>query len=150
MDSLLQLAERCEAAEGPDRELDRDIEIAIQNLNGRGHDDPRDDITARQVLVSHGAKLHNYEIVAFSGISLHTPRAYTASIDDALKLVSGEWRTIIETGPSYSSVELVRGYGVKRERHFCTLERADDYVAGLICAAALRARHSQGVSDNGK
>lgn len=83
---LSYLADCAEASEG-DRILDRDIEIEIQNLHGRGHDDPRDNITARKVLISHGAQPHNYEIVAFSGISLRTPLEYTAHVEAAMSLV---------------------------------------------------------------
>lgn len=134
---LIALAERCEAATGPDRTLDRDIEIAIQNIEGCGYDDPRDNITARPVLISHGAQPHNYEISAFSGISLRTPREYTSSVDGALALVP-EGR-------------ILRQYAVSRfVPHTC--EVAVDYAHGgwighsdhtfalALCAAALRAR----------
>jgi len=81
------LAARCRAAVEPDRILDRDIEIAIQNVEGRGNDDPRDDIRAREVILSHGARPYNYEVVEFSGVSLRTPREYTNSIADALAAI---------------------------------------------------------------
>jgi hypothetical protein len=73
---LRELASRVERATGPDRELDADIAIALFGGN-RSHPDPREHEHARRVLISHGAQPGNYEVVAFSGISLRTALEYT-------------------------------------------------------------------------
>lgn len=132
----IELADRVQAASCSDRELDRDIEIAIQNLNGRGYEDARDNITARKVLISHGAQPHNYEVVAFSGISLRTPLNYTGSWDAA--------RSLIPEGM------ILRSYTADRlVPHTCEVSRGpgnggwigySDYASELaLASAALRA-----------
>lgn len=134
---LLALAERCEKASEPDRELDRDIEIAIQNNAGRGHNDPRDNFTAQKVRVSHGAQPFHYEIAAFSGISLHAPGEYTASIDAAMALIPAGMilRRYVASALVPHSCE------VSRAPHNGGWDGNSDHSFPLaLCAAALRCR----------
>ncbi len=84
---LRELAKRCEAATGPDRELDADIAIEVFDGGAAHVDDPRDVTRARTVTISHGALPGNFEVVGFSGVSLHAALAYTASLDAAIRLV---------------------------------------------------------------
>lgn len=84
---LLALAERVEAATGPDRELDALIAIEMFDGGADHLDDPRDVTRARSVIISHGARPGNFEVVGFSGVSLQTAADYTASLDAAMTLV---------------------------------------------------------------
>lgn len=65
---LLELAERCEAAEGPDRKLDEAIERATGNYNAFAHYTLGDD-----------------------DFDEYVPTRYTASIDAAMTLVLDDW-----------------------------------------------------------
>lgn len=73
--ALLSLAARVLESE-PDRDLDAEVAIALFD---RKHDrpDPRDHEYARKPIISHGARPGNFEIVAFSGVSLRTAYHYT-------------------------------------------------------------------------
>jgi hypothetical protein len=135
---LLELAERVEAAAGPDRELDAEIAVAVQyDLPG-----PMGECAAtlRVPRRDDECQAGTYWLVQRSGMSLRTAPPFTESLDSALKLVPSDWRVLLETGPGYSAIELVRGYGVKRAHSGGTIERPDEEAPLLVCAAALRAR----------
>lgn len=138
MDSLLQLAERCEAAEGPDRELGREVLRACGwTQSAHGHFlGPLTGWTSPDRAIY----FDDDDFVRCK----HDP---TASLDAAMMLVPEGW-----------IVDLCIRLGM--EQHECKLHewpqpcRKTPLVnaatpALALCAAALRARHSQGVSDNG-
>lgn len=122
---LLELAERCERAEGPDRELDALI-APLQGLRvvDEGHPIGRmcyDDIGCAQLL----------------------PR-YTASLDAAMTLVPEEFGR-----PSAFTIQRSRNFGccavVWVNSEFNRSVRGDaDTPALALCAAALRARSAGG------
>ena len=74
-----ELIERLDAATEVDRELDAEIACALHD--GGGHDDPRDNTYARNGKVCHGSKPGNYDVHAFSGVSMRTAMKYTATFE---------------------------------------------------------------------
>lgn len=84
---LLTLVGRVEALSGPDLEVDAEIAIELFDGGADHLDDARDVTHARKVLISHGARAGNYEVVGFSGVSLRYAPAFTASLDAAMSLV---------------------------------------------------------------
>ena len=109
---LLQLADRCEKAEGPDRELDAAIELALGTFS---------DFTANEAKVLAGGLC----------------REYSASIDAAMTLVPDKYqdRFLIDAhgawlGPDYM-------YFTEGEADF---NGQAPTPALALCAAALRAR----------
>jgi len=125
MSDLLELAKRCEAATGPDRELDAEIARAL------GH--------------KIKPQTSNYTMEMFYAIEWQAPHPYagmkepcpawTASLDAALTLVPKGWtRSVDATAPECGiKVELYppTGGGVSSDH-------AEEPLA--TCAAALRAR----------
>ena len=75
-----ELIERIEAADRPDRALDAEIACALHDGN-RGDPDDRNHTRARIGNFCHGSKPGNYEIHAFSGVSMATAPLYTAATD---------------------------------------------------------------------
>lgn len=126
---MSSLADRVER-EGAGRELDRDI--AIATFIGREEGGCRE--RAREVILSHGAQPWNYEVVAISGVSLHTPPTYTASIDAALQLVPEGWRYSV-AGPNDAEASVWPADGEPGG-----LRAFASTPAQALCAAALRAR----------
>lgn len=115
----LALAERCEAASGPDRETDCRIRCAI---NGEDFD------TYRAVVPALGQWM--------------TP-AYTASIDSAMTLVPVPQSFVIShCGNTVAHVQLIGGDPCSDDPEF-TGRAATPALA--LCAAALKARASGGV-----
>lgn len=110
-DELVKLAARCEAASGPDQELDREIAVAVghpwdyaADWGSRGHERP----------------------VAFP---------YTASIDAAMMLVPGGWDWCLSMGAGdYAEASLAPSWKVTE----CS--GTADTPALALCAASLRAR----------
>lgn len=94
-DELLALADRVEALTGACRETDAAIGIVTFDGGADHLDDARDVTRARKVLISHGARPGNFEVVGFSGVSLREASAFTASIDAAMTLVPEGWRPTI-------------------------------------------------------
>lgn len=135
MNKLLKLAERCEAAEGPDRELDGAID---RLLNDRPSD--RD---------YHAAENAIWHVDNCSGLAVRgdgfardsfCAADYTASLDAAITLVPEGWR-----------ISSFRQYLTPTKHTRIMLQRWSDTEHGkastdalALCAAALRARASMG------
>lgn len=130
MSDLLELAERCEKAEGPDRELDCDIALAV------GWDIKHPLAPLPELITTLGIEWLRLAATEYQSTYKELP-AYTASIDAAL--------TLVPDG------RILRQYMVSRHvPHTC--EVAVDYAHGgwvghsdhsfalALCAAALRAR----------
>ena len=126
--TLLALAERCEQAAGPDRELDAEIAwmLTAQDRKRLGPPDLRREIWH--------AGLPTPAWVLFENVSSFHP-AYTASLDAAVTLVPEGWtwgrfhsgtvECMTLNGPD-NSILVERGEGIS--------------TALALCAAALRAR----------
>lgn len=155
---LLELAERCEAATGPDRELDAAIWCA---LNGLEYPEPPyfQELPHNRFHPELGA----FEQGTRAGIMLQSYKdnaaIYTASLDAAMTLVPEGWRWIMREARPDKANPGEQGF-------FARLETADfesvtwgkgsdwltDIVAGqdvfcwaatpalALCAAALKAR----------
>lgn len=141
--ALQDLAERIEAADGPDREIDAAI---YQMLNphmepipataGRFYDPSK---TSRQSAV-------RYHI---SGGATGLAPRYTASLDEATTLVPGpdwEWSLEVQMGHLLHGDDERMIAIVKMGDPLRGWEAAAATPALALCAAALRARHSQGSS----
>jgi hypothetical protein len=121
--ALLSLAERCERAEGPDRELDKDIVLALKPeamfQTDDGYDEP---------IVFHAEPVVRWK---------HVLPRYTASIDAALTLAADKWDRV-EFG-RYEKVhdKFWADLGLDGSAENCAS------VPLAICAAALRARAAQ-------
>jgi hypothetical protein len=130
--TLLELAERCEQATGPDRELDAEIAEASGNV-------PEDYQRA-----THYGEPRPYFWHKFEREGEIIPLRYTASLDAAMTLVPEglegrvEWRTGKGMHPAYASMW---GCGAR------DIDRHDNghgkTPALALCAAALRARAGQ-------
>lgn len=113
MTDLLALAERCEQATGPDRELDARIEAALAEAD--------------------------FDALANDGVHVRdwNAPAYTASIDAAMSLVpeGREWRVRWCELPdgTWASIARIGENG-------CGLNTSAATPALALCAAALRAR----------
>jgi hypothetical protein len=136
---LLALAERCEAATGPDRELDIAICVAI---DWRYDDWEEGERTAREMAARHGmAWLVSRSVEGYNSTWRHLPR-YTASLDAAMTLVpEGHKCGVTQQDREKASEqwwgELRRGYWTSYDKAFV----ARGATAALaLCAAALRAR----------
>lgn len=128
---LLELAARCEAAEGPDRELDEAIFVLVnpppKGWRHSGWPDP-----------------HNPASVIYS-----VP-AYTASLDAAMTLVlEGCWDHMEVYWPDHQmlgwTVHLLPNANLRRGEYSGFAQSH----ALALCAASLRARASQGSNDHG-
>jgi hypothetical protein len=126
--TLLELADRCEKATGPDRELDADIASSL----------------GWRFRPSFRATM----IVAFdpSGIARPAPRP-TSSLDAAMSLVPEGWRvgemgeTVIECDDPWQVKLLEKRFSGERAK--CA--QGDAATPALaLCAAALRSRSVRG------
>jgi hypothetical protein len=133
--TLLELAERCENATEPDRELDACILAA----------------TSDGLRVAHASEINNDDVVAgdvictrgFVGSSVSAPR-FTASLDHAVKLIPDGWAWLVE----YVGVEpyppCAADLWVPAQREDgsnfprCRVDAATPALA--LCVAALRVR----------
>jgi hypothetical protein len=117
---MLKLAERCEQATGPDRELDRAIERAVgwARNNALGH-----------------------EVYGPTGRA-YNPRRLTASLDAAMTLVPEGYDPLIDyTGvDTHGGKKVVELYYGLEELAIVRAAAATGPLA--LCAAALRARAS--------
>ena len=116
--TLNELADRCEAATGPDRELDRDIALSLEL-----YDDPED----------LGCFEDEAEAVVRGGGQTWAPLAYTSSIDAALTLVPEGAALELHVRSGFTSVYLwpdEREDGIRGNARTLPL---------ALCAAALRA-----------
>ena len=120
MTDLLKLAERVEALEGPDREVDREIALASGDYKtGRG----------REGMLAHKDTPNQFS---------YSVPAYTASLDAAMMLVPEGWSGPLHIGGKYSHAELTTcecGEWIDIEVVNCATP------ALALTAAALRARH---------
>lgn len=114
---LLELAERCEQAKGPDHELDFAIYAATCGKD-----------------TSHIKKSHRYLY----------GEPVTAAVDAALMLVPNGWR--VRDLTDWRDLELSRGWSlelrrVDRKHHAVEADATTPRLA--LCAAALRARAAE-------
>jgi len=123
--TLLALAERCEQAAGPDRELDARIECAVQG------------ITFRKLLGPYAYRTSRGDI------GLINAKRYTAWIDAAVTLVPEGYYWQAANGKRRHSepqacADLFVAHGPNRGDMSFTADAATAALA--LCAAALRAR----------
>ncbi len=131
MSDLIALAERCEKATGPDRELDRLIVLAlgadVERIAGSAADGSQDGFVDRKGVLPKGF-------------------AYTASLDAAMTLVPEGWETAIYLGGERANVQMETQ--AMRDSWFDEgggpIDGTAPTPALALCAAALRARASQG------
>lgn len=132
MTTLLELAERCEKASGPDRLLDAEILIALERPTYR-HMQPEDAVTFPDT----------YEpgkIVERVDGGWYAAKDYTGSIDDAATLVPDRFMWTMD---SWSRSQW--SAGIWRHRGWIVtsdVDRQSRSPALALCAAALRARSS--------
>lgn len=132
-DTLIALAERCEAATGPDRELDAAI-WWFAGSNGEC-----DDETLKKNLNADPANGLDIWIGCRWRTDGTFPAHYSTSLDDAMTLVPEGWATFFAAEDRHSHSwrwELRGGYGVKAAARAATAGRA-------FTAAALRAIAAQ-------
>jgi hypothetical protein len=155
-ESLIALAERCEKATGPDRELDAEIAVAIEyelpNPMGecRAH--------LRVPHLSDECEAGTYWLVQRSGMSLQTAPRYTASLDAAIELVPEGWdwlvRNDVEERGSFANVSrpnkqhIIDTWDEERRCFYAGNTDGCNYAqaatpALALTAAALRARAAQ-------
>lgn len=128
-DDLLELAARCEAATGLDRELDCAIGVAI----GRFFTEPNKGWPERLDYVERRGDVANYPGHGFDQL---VPR-YTASLDAAMTLV-----------PEGTRLQY-QNFGDIGGRHMWLVSPNERFVSAAppalaLCAAALRARSAGG------
>ncbi len=108
---FLELAERCEKAEGPDRELDARIHYEMMGLS----------------------TVYSIDDFLVSDISKNHPKRYTASLDAALTLVPEGW-WVQHLG------KITTGWWCRLGIEGRSLMYVAKTPALALCAAALRAR----------
>lgn len=125
MSTLLELADRCEAAMGPDRELDFWIYVRLNP--GKDSDE---------------AIQQDIDLVGIDG--MYIPHAYTASIDAAMTLVPTEIVPNIRRGTWWCQVETLgpTAHVAYENGDSGIIEESGkaDTPSLALCAAALRAR----------
>lgn len=132
MRKLLELAVHCEAATGPDRELDDAIFAAMglckhRNTRFEASDDP-DELLGPQVCVNCGQR----------GSMAYRHSPYTASLDAAMTLVPEGFGTIYKRGSRFGPWR-VQIYSADNRKYWS----GDAPTEALaLCTAALRARTS--------
>jgi hypothetical protein len=122
--TLLALAERCEQAAGPDKELDQDITKLLVPNNARHIHRSR---RGWSFFVSDSGK----------GIEWLENQPYTASLDAAIALVPEGWIYELGRGESETSRALCR---MSDELGIWTGWAVAATAALALCAVALRAR----------
>ena len=129
--TLRELIERCEAATGPDRELDGLVWQAFHVCQDADHWHSFSDTL--------GHKDHN-DTVAYE-----LPPRLTGSTDSALAFMRGVLQQGIEyidisISANYSCAELMLRRGYAQDRSLWRCDRADDHAALAIIIVTLRAR----------
>lgn len=131
--TLVELAERVEAAEGPDRELDREIarEQVYWILHGMGEE--------------KAAEIAD----AMAGARLDADLdAYTASLDAALTLVPEGWPVFHLFNCHLGPDRWIWEADLAPQRSYANILRGQAATPALaLCAASLRARASLEASD---
>ncbi len=142
---MKDLIARLEKAEGPDRELDGEIAVAI----GVDLPEPMGDAPPylKTPTMADGCAAGTYWLVQRSGMSLRTAPAYTASIDAALTLVPDalckepSWWGVQRGGLTYFHAWV--GSGMERydtNNNFTEHWAQANTPALALCIAALKAR----------
>jgi hypothetical protein len=127
-DELLRLAERCEAATGPDRELDDEIARALGWTQHTDEDDPVFVNQTSTWWAEPGREWSTCSVVP----------SYTASLDAAMTLVPEGWRPIIDMA-SEEGAALVDLWALPEASPKPTRKHAKAATPALaLCAAALR------------
>lgn len=131
MTILLELAERVEAASGPDRELD----VATHEAIGA------------PFVMEYWTEADTEPTRNLS----HVPR-YTASLDAALTLVPEEWHTgAYHQGPSGKPHHWILRTIADGDQRYTEVDAKASTSALALCAAALRARANHpGLVDMGR
>jgi hypothetical protein len=126
-ETLLGLADRCEQATGPDRELDRLIEQCLPGVAEHPHPRSRAD----GYVISEDGHYDGYD----PGQGYLASR-YTASLDSAMTLVPEGWpvRDLCQWNESWT-VALDWP-----ERRYCQVDAEGKTAPLALCAAALKAR----------
>jgi hypothetical protein len=139
-DALLELAERCEAATGPDRALDRDIGLALFD---------RASPTVPEFIHSEA-----HEAYISLQRSVVSGEHYTASVDAALTLVPDGWHVTHSGEGRFLTrgrfVVTLETWGIEQAEDGSDIHTTPNRRHGVaetfalaICAAALRARAAQ-------
>jgi hypothetical protein len=129
-ETLLQLADRCEKATGPDRELDTAIQL------GRGYSLRQPEGSSRYATVRWHDERGN--CISWLETAGDFPPRYTASLDAAMTLVlEGHTWSLFDGG--WAGVER-RGATLDGDETIATATRCGATPALALCAAALRAR----------
>lgn len=146
MSALLELAERCEAAAGPDRELDASVSAALGVIDDlRDYEHPtrllgkpyfrvsRDGLRVELGTVVDGVK-HR--------VASRLPRPFTASLDAAMMLVPEGAHCGMgqDGGPEGKGWAWVRCKVGDQWQEFSCEPRFVANMTLALCAAALRAR----------
>ena len=138
MSALLELAAACEAATGPDRELDIAIAEAIGIVPA-----------SYERAVCHGKPMMYYWSVSDSHAPHIIPDKFTASLDAAVSLMPEGWRvaSLFQRNcrlPNWIwKAEL---WHPEADQNVRGIARNADLAALALCAAALRARASEQAS----
>jgi hypothetical protein len=137
--NLLALAERCEAATGPDRELDAQIIIALEHPE---YHFPDEVLNRKPSSWDEAAGRFRHD---GSGGSVSWP-AFTASVDAALTLVPEGWNDNVSWSAKKQKARAWCEW--MPEAPFAPSDWIVHYGRGAnralaICAAALRARAAQ-------
>ena len=131
---LIALAERCEQAFEPDRELDAAIVAAVTlGVVGMGDEKPDDDWCNR---------LYRWEPPrAWADSWLPVPR-YTASLDEAVKLIPAGWKWSLDWTQQapYQDSSWASAFAPGSGRNPADTEASAMTPALALCAVALRAR----------
>lgn len=138
-EALLALAERVEAAAGPDRELDAEIAVALK-VGARGllPDDHEYLSTLCKDDYREGCPKGGYWFHCRSGKSFKTASPFTGSVDSALSTKDAEWLIDIEqTFDLGWEVELWIVGNVEVSKS--TVARCQSLPSAIV-AASLRAR----------
>jgi hypothetical protein len=138
-EKLLELAERCEAATGPDAKLDEAIEKALPCSRRFAEDNPHAPPTQWN---ERGAAFHGARIGDCDNFDEYVSPHYTASLDAAMTLVPEGWETSIYIGGENANVQMETP--AMRDEWFDEgggpIDGTAPTPALALCAAALRAR----------
>lgn len=128
MSALLELAARCEAATGPDRELDCRISLELSGI-AYGDSDVSEMLRYRDEPTGYGRYRPADEHVA----------EYTASLDAAMTLAPEGWIVSLSIFTEEGAEALLQDDRINPVR-LSNQEGSASIPALALCAAALRAR----------
>lgn len=131
---LNELADRLEAATGPDRELDKEMHklfCEVPELAPKNHSYGwREEKTYWWCDIGEDQRTPRKTI---------TPKRYTSSIDAAMTLVPDGWETAIYLGGVNANVQM-ETEEMRQKMGFFPIDATAVTPALAICVAALRAR----------